>query len=141
MKQALIYTLKVWLTSVTLGAVAVVAPMMSGLDSELGFEQGVSFMLTIILFTTVLSFCSWLLLFLFTYLLIRVNFKVTRIKIILSLIGFILALATILLVTHGSWNDEIVKPSEIIPYPVLIVAGIWFYRLEPVYVINEETLI
>jgi hypothetical protein len=127
MQQALIYSLKVWLTSVLL------SPLMSNVVLML-MPNGHSFMDFIssyfvqLLIGGFLSFCSFLILFVFTYLFIKQSFEEVKVKISLSFIGFVLAIIPIVWLTGWQlkFNGDLI---HFIPYPLVVIIGIWFYSL------------
>lgn len=135
MQQALIYSFRVWLTSVFL------PPVISDFIFVF-FDRGA--VLDIITLYTIqvmvslfLSFCSFLLLFIFTYLFAKQSFKERSVKIMMSFIGFLLALAPIMWLTKG----DIDLDRDLVyylPYPLVVVGSIWFYKLQQMVVTNSD---
>ena len=135
MKQALIYSLKVWLTSVVLGSLISTIPMTLRSESKQQFAQALGFIPLLIAIVAALSFCSWLLLFLFTYLFTKQSFRVKNVKLILSFLGLVLSVAPLLLLADGGLG--LVYTIDLITYPAWIIAGLWFYKLQSTY--EEDT--
>ena len=135
MKQALIYSLKVWLTSVLLG------PLIPGLISAvhvndtLGFGRAVSGFVIWLLFAfisgLVLSLMSFLLLLFTTATLLKTNLATLVQKLLFSVIIPVYASLPFLLVQDYQQYSPANKVL-IISYMVVVVIGIWLYKLEPV---------
>src|SRR3569832_627648 len=134
MKQALIYSIKVWLTSAVLGAVLI---SVWGLITKPGqepaidlvgfavFSFGYGLMYSIPLFV-LMTICTWILL--------RLSWEVWKVKLVLSSVGII---TTVCLMT-------MIFPfmkSPVLPvcYTAASVATIWLYKLKPVKVTSVES--
>lgn len=131
MKQALIYSLKVWLT------VVLVVPFIFYLTlfirsnwSLAPINELINFVAIMIVFTALLSLCSGCLFLLFAAMLTKDEFNQRKVKMSLSVIGIFLAVVPVLL-----WNRfdlrRLVDDILIICYPFVTLLSIWFYRLEP----------
>ncbi len=126
--NALVYSLKVWLTALLLGSLGAGMTLydkdshISGLISWLGF---------VIFYGFFFSFPSFLILFLFVYRLNKKALSVINKKLILSGVGLTLTLLPFFMMIKlgfmDSWSDIFV----ITPYAIIIVFGIWFYKLNP----------
>ncbi len=125
MKQALIYSLKVWLTGVFLAPVLLKLFWMVS-----GESTGSNAVGALILFGGVLSIPSVLLLFLSVLILTRQAIAVNSTKLILSLIGIILAYLPIWVLNGRQfWLDSFML-NFFVGYTVTVMAAIWFYKLK-----------
>jgi hypothetical protein len=129
MQQAFVYSIRIWLTSVFL------PPLISNLifmllPDEGSFLELAGLFLIQLLIGGLLSFCSFLFLFVFTYLFIKQNFVEINVKISLSIIGFVLAIIPIIWLTGWQlkFDRSLIYFS---PYPLVVIVGIWFYNLQP----------
>jgi hypothetical protein len=126
MKQALIFSLKVWVTAVIIGPLLRLFTMriigqISHSDTEL-LEIS-------LVIGGIVSIPSWLLLFLATVQINKIAFTLAVKKLIITFIGIIFTLLPFQVLFVG-------VPSEwSIYYCIVIVAGIWFYKL------NEQALL
>ncbi|NHA07771.1 hypothetical protein G7092_28490 [Mucilaginibacter sp. HC2] len=126
MKQALIYSLKVWLTGVFLAPVLLKLFWMVS-----GESTGSNAVGALMLFGGVLSIPSVLLLFLSVLILTRQAIAVNSTKLILSLIGIILAYLPIWVLNGRQfWLDSFML-NFFVGYTVTVIAAIWFYKLKP----------
>jgi len=134
MKQALIYSLKVWLTSV------IVAPLLNVLIMKtLGFhvgeilsiKDGLSAWITTSIVAMSYSIPSWLLLWLSTYKVSKYETALVTKKFILSLVGVALTCVPVWILFFNvvAMTGYIVIWST--GYGLPIVAGIWYYKLKP----------
>jgi len=133
MKQALLYSLKVWLTSVVFGPVLYVffelifrSGYFDGIKSSMGFI-GYS-----IPYGLILSIPSW---FFFLTLLVIFEYTSVTIKIkktLLSMAGACLSFAPFFIFFQGDgdpkWFDTFLWGFF---YCIVIVTGIWYYKLKP----------
>lgn len=125
MKQALIYSLKVWLTGVFLAPVLLKLFWMVS-----GESTGSNAVGALILFGGVLSIPCVLLLFLSVLILTRQAIAVNSTKLILSLIGIILAYLPIWFLNGRQfWLDSFML-NFFVGYTVTVIAAIWFYKLK-----------
>jgi hypothetical protein len=136
MKQALIYSLKVWLTSVTVSPIIIVLltktlwHRMYRFDS-LGNIFGYWGMM--IYLASILSIPSLLLLWLSSWQVTRYKATLPFRKWLLSLIGILLTATPFYIVFH---SEESVRVEELAiwmsSYSLVIIAGVWLYKLKPV---------
>ena len=135
MRQSLIYSLKVWLTAVF------ITPLLIALASKVleprhGFDSVANFFGTIaymFAFGLVLSIPSWLLLWMFTFLLCKSSLRMACVKTILAFIGFMLSIFPFILIF--SHDDNPLDPDVmiwVIFYSIVIVTGLWLYELKSV---------
>lgn len=136
LKNALFYSLKVWLTSVALGPLFIILlskifrPHGYAFDS---FSNMFDFIGLLMYLSLLVSIPSAILLWLLTSLIIRFNYNETLSKAILTVIGFILTIGPFYLLFNGDDN-----PGEdgifiwATSYASVIIAGIWFYKLKQV---------
>lgn len=134
MKSTLIYSLKVWLTAVVL------APMLTQLlDYLCGVQQSYDlkgifyFVLLSIPYGLMLSLPCWLLLWLATSLLNRTRLTNKNKKLLLSVVGFLLAaLPFYLIFGHDDKGFNLETIVWAASYMLVIVAGVWAYKLSVV---------
>jgi hypothetical protein len=126
MKQALIFSLKVWVTAVIIGPVLYI--LTTRIMGQVSHNDIELLEISIIL-GGVLSIPSWLLFFIATVQINKVTYILVAKKLIITFIGIVFTLLPFYTFFKGT-------PSEwSICYCVVIVAGIWFYKL------NEQTLL
>ena len=126
MKQALIFSLKVWLTAVF------VTPLLLKLFWMIINESSGSNVIgALIIFGGVLSIPSVLLLFLTSLVLIRQVIATHSIKLILSLAGIILSYLPIWFLNGRQFILDNFMLNFFVGYTVIVIAGIWFYKLKP----------
>ena len=126
MKQALIYSLKVWLTAVF------IAPLLLKLFWIVTNESsGSNAIGALIIFGGILSIPSVLLLFLTTIFLVRQTITVNSMKLILSLGGLILTYLPIWFLNGRQFVLDSFMLNFFVGYTVIIITGIWFYKLKP----------
>jgi hypothetical protein len=132
MHPSVVYSLKVWLTSVVLGSFLSCLPFIFPLTDWYELVT-VLFggMLLVMIVAALFSILSWAGLLLSIHLLTKYPFNEKQVKLKLSVIGLLLALAPLLFITGGGLGVDWTDRLAVICYPSLIVAGIWFYRLEP----------
>ena len=127
MKQAIVYSLKVWLTSV------VVAPFLVLLIGLLGkMGEGVGIALAMLMLGTMFSLPSFLLLSLACWALTRMQSKIVMIKVELTLIGVLLTYIPFFIINDYAFlinRDELSRTFFVI-YSLLITFGIWFYKFK-----------
>lgn len=135
MKQAFIFSLKVWLTTLLL------APLLSNLVElvtpdviNYNLLDALSLAIIEIMVGAFLSMISFLFLFLFTYLFIKQDFVEHNVKVILSFICVILILVPFLGLFHF---NKLVLPRMII-YSLIGVASIWVYKLIGINIANVK---
>ena len=127
MKQAIVYSLKVWLTSV---AAAPFFVLIIGLLGKMG--EGVGIALAMLMLGTLFSLPSFLLLLLACWILIRTQRKVVVIKVGLTLIGVLLTYIPFFIINDYAFlinRDELSRTFFVI-YSLLITFGIWFYKFK-----------
>jgi hypothetical protein len=132
MKQTVLFSLKVWLTSVIISPALYLFYDAFRVHSKTNFEGGIGFILFSILYGLILSSLSWLILWLSTFSLLQLNYSTLVNKIWLSIIGTGLTILPFLLL-FGS-DDPITYVTTVpwaLSYNIVIVAGIWFYKLKP----------
>lgn len=132
MKQAIIYSLKVWLTAVLL------SPLLSVIlfepfddHNSTDIKGALFFILLSIPYGLVLSIPSWLLLWISVWLVNRLSTSSIKKKWMLSIIGLVLSLLPFYLIFGH--DDNPVGEGAIewaVAYCIVILAGIWFYPLK-----------
>ncbi|MDR6942081.1 hypothetical protein [Mucilaginibacter pocheonensis] len=128
MKQTLIYSLKIWLTSVVIGPLIYIVH-----ETKLQDLKGsAGFILYSIPYGLALSSLIWLLFWLSLHCIYQLNISTLTFKLYLSSIGFVLSLLPFFLIFG---NDDPITYKEILPwalsYCIVIVAGVWFFKLKP----------
>lgn len=131
MIQAFRFSINVWVTGLLLGSALSDLPFLFHSNSTPGCLDMLGLILAQTCIAAMLSICSWLLLLLVTYLLTRQPFNVLKVKVTLSAIGLLLAMAPLLWLTGGSFGVDWTDRLSLIAYPATIIGGIWFYALEP----------
>ena len=130
MKQALIYSLKVWLTSVLLGPAIYLILDGFVYPGGVGLAGGLGFIGYSIGYGLVLSIPCWLILFLLSGSLVNRKFRYKRT--LITVVSTILSVAPFYLLFRGDDNgfdgDTLLWAFS---YCAVIVAGVWLYRLEP----------
>jgi len=128
MKQALIYSLKIWLTAV------VIAPIVTEIVDYLiragSTDEGVFyFILLSIPYGLLLSLPCWVLLWLAVYLIGKTGLSITYKKVLLSVIGLALTVLPFYLVFgHDDGSNTLELWIWPFSYTLVIIAGIWFYK-------------
>ncbi|TWJ03502.1 hypothetical protein JN11_01048 [Mucilaginibacter frigoritolerans] len=128
MKQTLIYSLNVWLTSVVAAPLLFLIftlPKNTGIGIEiLPFEW---------LMGGVLSVPSFLLLYLTSNYLVRLRFSILIDKIILSLVGILLTYIPFFLINgyHLILDGDQLSQPLFICYSCATVICLWFYKFNP----------
>ena len=135
MKQAVIYSLKVWLTGVIVSTILVVALTKTllrsvyyfdNLENIFGFWGMTTYLACILSIPSLLLFglCSWQV--------IKYNAIAPYRKSLLSLVGILLTVTPFYIFFH---NEESVRVVElmtwILSYSLVIKAAILFYKLKP----------
>ncbi|MBB6111858.1 hypothetical protein [Mucilaginibacter lappiensis] len=126
MKQAVIYSLKVWFTGVFISPVLVKLFWMI-----IGESSGSNAIGALMLFGGILSIPSVLLLFLSVLILAKQAIAINLMKLILSLIGIILTYLPIWFLNGRQFGLDSFMMNFFVAYTVIIIAGIWFYKLKP----------
>ncbi|MHB8208454.1 hypothetical protein [Mucilaginibacter sp.] len=136
MKQALVYSIKVWLTS------ALVVPfiqMIEGLiiGNHTSISNAEQMILLALLFGLLLSMPSWLLLWMSASLLNRLTGSVLVIKLSLTVLSTALAILPFFLLagTTSLSSHDLIWFG---PYPIIVVACIWLYKLNSAPVIDSD---
>jgi hypothetical protein len=132
MKQTILFSLKVWLTSVIVSPALYLFYDAFRVHSKTNFEGGLGFLLLSILYGIIISLPSWIILWFSTFSLFQLNYSTLVNKIWLSIIGTGLTILPFLLL-FGS-DDPITYVTTVpwaLSYNIVIVAGIWFYKLKP----------
>jgi len=128
MKQALIYSVKIWLTSV------VAAPFLVLLIGLLGrMVDGVGIALAMLMLGMLFSLPSFLVLLLACWCFIRWQNNVVIIKVELTLIGVLLTYTPFLIINDYAFlldRDQLSRTFFVL-YSLLIIFGIWYYSLKP----------
>lgn len=131
--NALTYSLKIWLTGLLVGSLWMLP---SHPDKLFTFLP----LLGLIIFSGFfLSFPSFIILFLLSRQLNKTTLKVIPKKFILSVNGLVLTLLAYLLTVHfrfGTVSDF----HLFIPYAIVIVIGVWLYKLDPPFDSVEDTV-
>jgi hypothetical protein len=126
MKQALIYSLKVWLTSV------VAAPFLF-LTLELLKHTGIAIEILPIawLIGGMLSVPSFILLYITSNCLVKLHYNIVSSKIMLSLIGIVLTYVPFFLINgyHLLLDGDLLSLPLFISYSCAILACVWSYKL------------
>jgi hypothetical protein len=141
MKQTIIYSLKVWLTSVVISPVLyIILEAIQKPRVYQNIEGGLGFILFSIIYGLILSLISWILLWLSLYSLLMFNRDIIITKLWLSIIGAILTLLPFWLVLgYDDPNPLTGTALWAASYCLVIIAGIWFYRLKPL--LNRKSII
>jgi len=133
MKQALKYSLKVWLTSVVFSPVLfILADTLVHPRQNSGLKGSLGFIAYSIPYGLVLSIPCWLFLFLTAGSLIYRSFKMINKMLSLSSLGIILSISPFYLMFRG--DDEGFDLYSLLwslSYASVIIFGVWFYELEP----------
>ena len=130
MKSSVIYTLNVWLTAVLLSPVIIMLTEWLGATN---IAMGAALLIYGVFMGMLFSVTSAVLFAFSTYVLNSIDLKPWHKNTVLSLIGILSTLLAFLFVTGKSITID--GDYFCIPYASVIVAGIWFYKLEP----DEET--
>ena len=127
MKQAIVYSLKVWLTSVVVTPFLV---LLTGLVGKMG--EGVGFALAMLMLGTLFSLPSFLLLSLACWALTRMQRKIVMIKVELTLIGVLLTYIPFFIINDYAFliNRDELSRTFFVVYSLLITFGIWFYTFK-----------
>jgi hypothetical protein len=142
MKQALIYSLKVWLTTVVLG-MRIAALIKILLDTDhLIYKFSDIFTSAVYDIPVGLIAClpSFGIFLLTVSLLRKSNYNIRSKKLVLSALGLLLSvLPFALLFTHQLFNINYLPDMlpELCAYTGLTIAGIWFYKLETLTTIKQ----
>jgi hypothetical protein len=132
MKQALIYSLKVWLTGVVISPVLnLIIEAVSGFNKA-NFEGAMGFILLSIPYSLILSLPCFFLLFLACFFVNLVSGATTTKKICLTIVGAVLAFLPFYLIFGG--DDPSTYRTSMpwaVSYCIVIIGSIWFYKLEP----------
>lgn len=130
MRAALFYTIKVWLTSITIGSIALWSTIIifSTAKGVIWNEIPMYLSLTFAI-ATLISCPSSILLFLFSFLLMRKQVTPLKIKTILSLIAMVSCFITFSIVAKSDHNSVFDKGNFtlLLCYALPIPMCIWFY--------------
>jgi len=122
MKQALIYSLKVWLTSAFIGPFLLVGCEVA--ETGQANSDMFSFTFAIMVFGTLYSIPCFLILLLVVWVLGRFKLSVIAKKVIASCVSVLM----IVLLTKAVFPNA-QDHTLVIIYSAITVAGIWFYKL------------
>jgi len=128
MKQALIYSLKVWLTAVFTAPFLIL--LISILKESETVQGGGKFVFAVILFSLFMTSPCWFILFQSAYYVDRWFERIMVKKLLLTLIGIGLSFAPFFVYFDKNIparRDNIMA----LCYSFTITAGIWYYRLKP----------
>lgn len=133
MKQVLIYSLKVWLTSVVFSPVLFFICDSMLHSNDLGNLSGaLGFIGYSITYGLVISIPSWLILFLFSGSLVNRQLKLHYKRILITAVSIVLSILPFYLLFRGDDNGfDLYTKLWSFSYCSIIVAGVWYYRLEP----------
>lgn len=144
MKLAFIYSFKIWLTAIILGAVGFdIIFYATGPVGPEGFRIQDSleiFGVALLISAAFSSPCLLCLMFISKMLSVRIH-KIKQLKLSISIASIILSALLIAFVCLYFYKDSsALLFYSILPYPVIVIAGIWFYKLEPweMPVTNED---
>jgi hypothetical protein len=138
--KAIIYTLKVWLTSLALGSTLYYILRLLEEPVMRGNGGGVlQFAFTVFKYSLIFSLPSFVLLMVAVALVNRLDTTILTKKLMLSAIGILLTLLPFYLLGGGwYWGQWAIRYAE--SYGSLIVLGIWIYRLSPVEKADEGVI-
>jgi hypothetical protein len=132
MKEATIYSLKVWLTTAIFG-MRIAAVIKICLDDYHIFSWSDTFSSAIYDIPIGIIAClpSWILFALLTRRLKKITSTITRLKLILSLLGILLSLLPFAIIfpsqiTHVNYLPDMLP--ELFGYTLITLVGIWFYE-------------
>jgi lysylphosphatidylglycerol synthetase-like protein (DUF2156 family) len=133
MKQALIYSLKVWLTAVVVSPpLYLIVEAMVNKHNQTNLEGGVLFVLMSLVYGLLLSIPSYLLLLLAVYFSTRRMESGWVIKMFLTLVGMVLSLIPFQLIFG---QDDAITQVVTIPwavcYCIVVVISLLLYELKP----------
>lgn len=132
MKETLFYTLKVWISSVVLGPVMYSASdiLFEPKRSD-DFSCSLSFIAFSVPYGLILSVPSFVILWLTTYGISRLKLSIMATKLWLSIVGTVLtALPFALIFGHDDPSGYLSTIAWATSYSLVIVVGIWFYKLK-----------
>ena len=135
MKLAILYSIKIWLTSVVLSPVVFVFgdDLIHPNNSE-WFYSALGFIGFSIVYGLVLSIPCVIILFLFAGSLVYRKLDMIYKKLLLSIVGIVLSILPFYLLFRGDDNRfDLYTFFWSLSYCFFIVAGVWFYELEPAY--------
>jgi len=129
MKQSFTYSLKVWLTTVTIVPfIQMIEGLIIGNHTSISNAEQMIFLT--LLFGLLLSMPSWLFLWMSAYLLNRLTDNILVIKLSLMILSIGLAILPFFLLA-GTVSLSIHDLIWFGPYPIIVVACIWLYKLKP----------
>ena len=134
MKQAFIYSLKIWLTSVLLSPVLnIIVDKLFYPNQDMQLTGALGFIGLAIGYGLVLSIPCWIMLYLVSALMINGRLQLTHKKMLITGVGIVLCFSLFYLVFLG---DDFDMETWVwaLCYCGIIVAGIWYYRFD------EETV-
>ena len=143
MKQALVYSLKVWLTTVVLG-IRIAVLIKIGLDTDhliYSFEDMFNSAIYDIPVGIIACSPSWILFSVAVWLINKTKSGMLLRKMWLSLIAIVLGILPFAIVfwvqlTHPNyWPD---MAPEVAAYVGITIAGVWFYKLKSIYTDVKE---
>lgn len=127
MKQVLIYSLKVWLTSVLISPIIfILIEITFKTRSFIDVNSVLGFIAYSIPYGLVLSIPSWLLFFACIYNISKFIRNLLTIRLIVTLVGSVLSLLSFYIIFHRDDDTTGVIPWAL-SYCIIIIAGSWFY--------------
>jgi len=132
MKQAIIYTIKVWLTSVVLSPIAfIIADNLFHSNNRIGLYGSLGFIGYSIPYGLVITIPCWLILFLSAGSLVNRKLKMIYKKSIISVVGVALSILPFFLLFRGDDNGfDLYTKFWSLSYCTFIVGGIWLYEFK-----------
>ncbi|HEY4328004.1 MAG TPA: hypothetical protein VGN20_28730 [Mucilaginibacter sp.] len=134
MKEAFIYSLKVWLTGVILSPVLFTAiDIIIHRNIYYDYQNALGFIGYSIVYGLILSIPSWLLLWLAIIIVSKWGVAIELKKVALTVAGAVLSLLPFYLLFH---NDDKSSDKDVCTwattYCLVIIGGIWFYKFKPI---------
>jgi hypothetical protein len=134
MKQSLIYSLKVWLTSVILSPfLFTIIDIIIHQNILYDYKNAIGFIGYSIIYGLILSIPSWLLLLLVIVIVSKWGIVIGLKKTVLTIAGAILSLLPFYLLFR---NDDYTSNKDVyiwaITYCFVIIGGIWIFKFKPI---------
>jgi len=133
MKHAILYSIKIWLTSVVISPVVfIVGDCLTHPNNRIGLYGCLGFIGYSLAYGLVLSIPCWLILFLMAGSLVNRNLNMVYKKLLISIIGVALSILPFYLLFRNDDNGfDLYTFIWSLSYCSFIIVGVWFYELEP----------
>ncbi len=131
--NALEYTIRVWLTSVLFGPILLILGLLMHSQGEYGI------LLVAILFGAFLSIPSFFLLYFFTKYSTKLQDNIIITKCLLTIVGILLTYIPFYILNgyHLMLDGDLLSRYFFISYCIVIIFGVWFYKLK---LVDAETI-